>query len=553
MARSKRKLLKKRRTRKQKGGNKLKLIVKLTGGLGNRFFQIMAGLGFAEKYDMDVYISNNYTKWNHIPEEESINQLLSIFSNIKLLDKSYNNSNMPKLDENIKPTTDVYIDGYFNSDDYFPKKLPKLNLVEPVNNLIKNINKSKLFFIHFRLGDYTSINEYKLNDNYYINCINKIKKEINKPIFIIISNDINESKKKVENKLFKYLKTETIIYDTNENRLDSLYYMCQCRGGICANSTFSWMGAYSISNKSGLIFMPYPWFNMKYDDNIYPSWVTKIDVNQIGGNKNKKIIVKSNKNGGFFSNFNKLITYLKEHNNENIVEIGYDIRASDIGDSLPFMNKDVELFNKLFEPYNENKQVDETVEVKDYENYEITFKNAYNYYNENRYKLQPYNDVFKKYIKLKPNLNEKLNKLINELRADCEQVIGIFVRSNALSSEQPNGKMPTYEDYSNAIDKIDKTKKTKYFLRIDNEKDLEYYKNKYYPNYQTSITRSKDNIQDSLHVSNNKYLLLDDLENTYLEVALLSVSDILVHCVSNMATASLYMNMNQKSICVSKN
>ena len=53
MGRSKKKLLKKRRTRKykkQKGGNKFKLVVKLTGGLGNRFFQIMAGLGFAEKW-----------------------------------------------------------------------------------------------------------------------------------------------------------------------------------------------------------------------------------------------------------------------------------------------------------------------------------------------------------------------------------------------------------------------------------------------------------------------------------------------------------------------
>ena len=146
-----------------------------------------------------------------------------------------------------------------------------------------------------------------------------------------------------------------------------------------------------------------------------------------------------------------------------------------------------------------------------------------------------------------------MSKNENPITLNKSNVIDDFIFICYLMGNDFLPHIPALDIYSNAIDKIDKTKKTKYFLRIDNEKDLEYYKNKYYPNYQTSITRSKDNIEDSLHVSNNKYLLLDDLENTYLEVALLSVSDILVHCVSNMATASLYMNMNQKSICVSKN
>jgi len=271
---------------------------------------------------------------------------------------------------------------------------------------------------------------------------------------------------------------------------------------------------------------------------------------QNGGNSNTKLILKANV-GGFFSNFNKLINYLTDH--KDIVEIEYDVRATGIGNSLPFINEGEEIFNKLFIPYTENKTIDNTIIAENYENYNITYTNAINNYNENRGRLQPYHDSFIKYIKIKQDLQDKLNKLIEELKSDCEQVIGIFVRSSSLSTEQPSGKMPTRDDYMNAIKNIDtSSKKTKYFLRVDNDDDLKFYQEQFKPYYNTKISRSKDNTRNSLHISHDQYLTLEDLENTYLEVALLSQCETLVHCVSNMATASLYMNMNQKSICVSK-
>jgi hypothetical protein len=39
-------------------------------------------------------------------------------------------------------------------------------------------------------------------------------------------------------------------------------------------------------------------------------------------------------------------------------------------------------------------------------------------------------------------------------------------------------------------------------------------------------------------------------EKIFIEIVLLSECNIIVHCLSNMATAALYMNMNSKSICV---
>ena len=164
--------------------------------------------------------------------------------------------------------------------------------------------------------------------------------------------------------------------------------------------------------------------------------------------------------------------------------------------------------------------------------------------------MQPFHDAYIKYIKIKPELQNKINDKINELKKDSEQTIAIFIRSNTLAREQPSGRMPTREEYDSAIDKIDKSKNPKYFLCIDNEDDLEYFKNKYEPNYYTDIRRSSNKNDGEAHV--NTVGGLDQLEKSFIEVVLLSSCDTIIHCVSNMVTASLYMNMNQKSICVSK-
>jgi hypothetical protein len=265
---------------------------------------------------------------------------------------------------------------------------------------------------------------------------------------------------------------------------------------------------------------------------------------------NVKLIMNEH-HSGFFCNFNRLIHYLVLF--PNITEIEFNILAR-INKHKPFIGDGIELFSQLFEKYKEkNTELNTILDIdgNDFKNMP-TDKNAYSVYNENRYKLDPYTVSFNKYIKLKPDLQKMLDDHINTLRSDCEQVIGILVRSNALAKEQPTGQMPSRDDYLNAIKNIDKTKKTKYYLKVDNEEDLEFYKSELQPNYYLDITRSKTNNGDAPHSSHEKFLPLKDLQDTYLDVAILSDCEYLIHCVSNMSTASLYMNKNQKSICVSQ-
>ena len=254
---------------------------------------------------------------------------------------------------------------------------------------------------------------------------------------------------------------------------------------------------------------------------------------------------------GFFADFTLLLKYLI-YTNDNVVEIEFDVRSS-LNSGIPFIKENEEIFSKLFIPYKQqNTTYEKIVYVNRYDIVDCSksiFK-AHDLYNKNRNKLYKYNEIFNKYIKLQPHLEEKLKILTTEMKKDCEQTIGIFVRSNALAGEQPTGKMPTRDEYLEAINNLDKSKNIKYFLRIDNNEDLEFYKKNLLNNYHTNIKRSLTNKKDAPHQNSSEYISLEELEEILLEVLLLSKCDKIIHCVSNMAAASLIMNNNQESICL---
>lgn len=66
------------------------------------------------------------------------------------------------------------------------------------------------------------------------------------------------------------------------NALLDLYIMRQCKlGCICANSTFSWWGAYLNQSITKKIYMPSKWINMDLHNNtldIHIKGAIKIDV-----------------------------------------------------------------------------------------------------------------------------------------------------------------------------------------------------------------------------------------------------------------------------------
>ena len=275
-----------------------------------------------------------------------------------------------------------------------------------------------------------------------------------------------------------------------------------------------------------------------------------LKTKQVEGFENIELKLQSSAGSGFFSNFNKLMTYLVD--NPTTTKITFDMRSHGPSTAFSYIKENEELFSKIFEDYDEGLETTKTITGENYQSLRITGTEAYNFYNNNRNKLQPFHDAYNKYIRVKKHIQNKINNKIYELKngGGADQIIGIFVRSNALANEQPSKVMPTREDYVNAIEQIPKSDNVKYFFCIDNEDELNYYSELYKPNYYTNIRRTKNTNDGEPHTK--KMGTLEDLENSFIEVAIMAECDILVHCVSNMVTASLYMNMNQQSICVSK-
>ena len=83
--------------------------------------------------------------------------------------------------------------------------------------------------------------------------------------FYVISDDVPFCKS------IETLKKYNCQFYVNDNELETLYFMAKCRkGGICANSTFSWWGSYLNTNSKKLVTFPNQWFNNDWNIDIYP-------------------------------------------------------------------------------------------------------------------------------------------------------------------------------------------------------------------------------------------------------------------------------------------
>jgi hypothetical protein len=272
-----------------------------------------------------------------------------------------------------------------------------------------------------------------------------------------------------------------------------------------------------------------------------------------GGNKSIKIIINNDEdNRGFFSHFNQLLCALVDNPETTVIE--YNLISSPRYISTYYVKEGEEILSKLLEKYDLNKPVTDTISLVKFDNNSYATKlyfDAVNNFNSNRIKLQPFNDAYNKFIKIKPNILDKIESHMNILKENSpEQLIGVLVRSKAVHSALSKNT-PSYEKYLNAINIENKNKKTKYFFCIDNNKDLEYYKKALTPNYYLKdLPRSLNNDEDAPHMNPN-LKSLEELENIFIQVVILSKCDILVHCNSNMAISSLSMNMNVKSVFIS--
>jgi hypothetical protein len=248
------------------------------GGLCNQLFQILMAYTYAQRNDC-IYVLdiskrmlNPHSNKNYF---ETIYKQLPLFSNIPfnyLVDEqgdkclSYTNYSKTKCNTIFR--------GYFQTEKYFEENVKFINDIFDFNEYINKIEIDyESVFIHIRLGDY---NNHQLHDvkliekGYYEKAIEYINKLYPNIKYKVFSNDLELCKQLLSDTIQKYNNHFEFIDENDE--LKSIILMSKCyKGGIGANSSYSWFANLFNRNPNKTFILPNKWFNDNRDINdMYP-------------------------------------------------------------------------------------------------------------------------------------------------------------------------------------------------------------------------------------------------------------------------------------------
>ena len=221
------------------------LTVRMSGGLGNQMFQLAALHHISKKTGRTRFIEHTY---NPSPHTKSW-YFGSIFSSmngdymeVSHCEDVHEPSNEYKNVIPLLAQTDcARLCGYFQNYKYVDEDfMSKLTFDKSIVTKYPDIQER--IFIHIRGSDFIhgigSALHFMNLDAYYKRAILLFPNAR----FVVFTDDKQYAISRPWLQGFEY----TLI---DEKEIDSLYLMTQCAGGICANSTFSWWGAFLNRNR----------------------------------------------------------------------------------------------------------------------------------------------------------------------------------------------------------------------------------------------------------------------------------------------------------------
>ena len=251
---------------------------------------------------------------------------------------------------------------------------------------------------------------------------------------------------------------------------------------------------------------------------------------------NKHLIFTSSPNG-FFANFNRVIQALSFYNTQ-VHKISWDMKNF-IGNSY---NCDL-LYENLFItklPNNENNELEKIV-IKEYIDHTYTAHDIANRYlqQDQSWRHDWYN-AYNNFIGFTDFLNNIWEEVYSSIFTDNKPKVGILTRHNALGSEQPNRRMPSLEQYYNAITDLNLSD-FKVVCAVDSNETLAQFTSKYDCLFNTKTTRTHTP-NDMSEAHHRPGMNIVDAAYHFLEAYMLSKCDYFIHPVSNTATAALFLN-----------
>lgn len=219
----------------------------LRGGLGNQLFQLAAAETLARESDRTLCMLEHESPKTHHTDIEYFTTIFSEFTKCPLLPAPY--ATLEELSFrrgylNGYEVPNVCFRGYFQNWEYvsasFKDRL-RLPPTEPTDTV----------FLHIRGGDFVNNKLHYVDlGEYYQRAIQHFPKGTR---FSVCTNDVPFAKS------MKFLE-DLDHHFVEADEVTTLSLMASCsRGGICANSSFSWWGAFL--NPSRTLVMPDKWFN----------------------------------------------------------------------------------------------------------------------------------------------------------------------------------------------------------------------------------------------------------------------------------------------------
>ena len=288
------------------------IIIRLKGGLGNQMFQYalylqLKALGKDVKIDdVEGFILDKqrkpvltdtfgitYDKADKQDIIEITDAHMDLISRIRR--KLFGRHSTEYLDEtgNFDPKIfemdTAYLNGYFQSDKYFPDKevIDELKRVYSFDResvltndicweVYRQIRQTESVSIHVRRGDYLEPGIVEsfggiCDIDYYKRTIDYMVQKHPNAEFFVFTSDKEWCEKNVSGEKFH-------MVDTGASDPDSadMYLMSLCKHHILANSSFSWWSAWINDRENKTILVPSKWLNDKDMRDIYTDRMEKI-------------------------------------------------------------------------------------------------------------------------------------------------------------------------------------------------------------------------------------------------------------------------------------
>jgi len=224
------------------------LAVQLNGGLGNQLFQLAFAETLARETDRTLAMLSYESPSTAHSKASYFQSIFKDFTTCPLLlspSSTFKETSFQRISSlpSVTETPNLCADGYFQNWEYVsPSFIERLRLPPTPS--------TDTAFLHIRGGDYVNNSLHGLDLKTYYEKATKLFPT--DTLFYVFTNDLEHAKSM---SFLTDLPHCFIVAD----EVTSLAMMSRClRGGICANSSFSWWGAFLNPNE--LIVMPDTWY-----------------------------------------------------------------------------------------------------------------------------------------------------------------------------------------------------------------------------------------------------------------------------------------------------